>query len=832
MRLGYEFSQSPSSVGSGTSSVTVTARIYVKTKASVYDSNNSYSIGGSFSASGSVNISHGSGGGTTLIRTLSRTVSTSYSGTVSTSVSASLSGIAPISGTASVSGSHSTAKRPYSTPSAPSNVRLSLYGSGGRVTWARRPTSSAPYESIELNYQRNNGSWESSATLSGGSSSYVTGGFASNADYQYRVRARNSSGVSSWAYSNTVRTQPDPPAAPSNANVTRSSDTRHVVSWTRGSSSTAAPITQQEIRRWDKVRDSYITIATVSGSVSSFTDSTTVKNQQYRYAVRSKNSSGTSSFTYTPYIATTPAPPTKLAAKRQGADVQLNWSLSDVVMNRGVEVWITADGADGSSRDVLFARGTTSWTHVSPDPTKTYQYRLKAGVWPTASNETGPSLWSAFSARSNTVQLLAPPNAPTGLKPSSGAVDGMDDAVFSWVHNSADTTSQTAYELQYRVDNGAWVGTGKVVSGDESLAFPADTFTNGTVVEWQVRTWGDHASASPWSQIAVVTVSARPSATIIFPDGSAGTPVVLSSSLAVEWEYFDPESTTQTAVRLRLDDANGAQVWAATLSMASTIYEIPYVLADGASYTVSVSVRDAAGLWSYDTSQDFNVTYAKPPAPSIEAVWDQDLGGVVVSIEHPAPSEVEAEAVSADLQHSADGEEWQTIAAGLDPTTSTVDFIPVLDTANYYRVISYSALPSSLESAPVPVNVESKGWVFVNGGPDWSVICRIRDNVQTSHDPSRSKTLNHFAGRQYPVMTAGEARNRGVSLSGRTSGGGSTDAEWEYLLNLGEPVCYREPGPAYGGAGDKFTAMLQAYSRSRQRNIEEVSMTFERVEEV
>ncbi|MCZ4148461.1 hypothetical protein BZG21_28815, partial [Escherichia coli] len=143
------------------------------------------------------------------------------------------------------------------------------------------------------------------------------------------------------------------------------------------------------------------------------------------------------------------APPTNLVAKRQGADVVLTWSLAGVRKHQGVEVWITADGVDGTSRDVLFVAGTTSWTHASPDPTKTYQYRLKTGVWATASTETGPDLWSAFSARSNVVQLLAPPNAPTGLVPSATAVDGMDSIAFNWVHNSVDTTSQTAYEVQY-----------------------------------------------------------------------------------------------------------------------------------------------------------------------------------------------------------------------------------------------------------------------------------------------------------------------------------------------------------------------------------------------
>lgn len=833
MRVGYEFTQSPSTVGSGTSSVTVTVRLYVETKASVFDSTNTFSWSGSFgSGSTDVDISHGSGGGVTLVRTMSRTVSTSYTGTVSSSVSLSLSGINAIPGTASESGSHTTGKRPYSAPKPLSSVNSTRSGTSIRTAWSRNPTTGQPYDNILVRRSVNGGSYTDRATLSGGATSYNDTGLTPNSSYRYAVRAENSAGNSAFAYGPTLTIPPNSPAAPSNAQVARSSDTRQVVTWTRGSSTSTAPISNQVVARWDLVSGTWKNIATLSGSVSSFTDSSTKANNQYQYRVQSKNSAGSSGWAYTSYIATTPNPPTALKAQKQGGDVLLTWSLAGTPKSDGIEIWLTQDGTDlpGAQAVILTGR-PTSWRHTSPDPTKTWAYRLKTTETANG-NETGPKLFSAYSARSNTVQLIAPPSAPTSLKPSATAVDALDDQRFSWQHNPIDTTDQSAYEMQYRVDGGAWVGTGKVLSGNEYIDFPADTFENNTTIEWQVRTWGEHANSSAWSSLAVVVMSARPAATIIVPDGSAGTPTVISSTLTTEWDYFDPEDTTQTNVRLRLDDANGSQVWSATLNMASTSYEIPYILTDGGSYSITVSVRDAAGLWSYEATQQFDVAYAKPPTPIVEASWSLDIGGIVVSIEHPAPGEGEAEAVSADLQHSADGEEWTTIAQGLDPSTSTVDFIPVLDTVNYYRIVSYSSLPSSLESTPVPVFVESEGWVFVNGGPDWSMICRIRDHVETSHTPKRAKTLNHFAGRKYPIATSGEARDRSISVSGRTSGGGSTDKEWQDLFDIGEPVCYREPGPARGGSGDRFTASFEDYQRSRRQVFEEVSLTFERIEEV
>ena len=307
----------------------------------------------------------------------------------------------------------------------------------------------------------------------------------------------------------------------------------------------------------------------------------------------------------------------------------------------------------------------------------------------------------------------------------------------------------------------------------------------------------------------------------------------MTSTITAAWEYFDPESTTQTGVRIRIEDANNSPLWSTSIATNGTEYPIPYTLADQAMYVLVVSSRDSSGMWSFEATQQFYVSYAKPPIPEIGAMWDLDLGGVVVSIEHPAPGEGEVDAISCDLQRSASGDQWETIATGLDPSTSAVDFIPTLDTINHYRVISYSDLPSSVESAPHPVMVESKGWVFVNGGPDWSYICRIRDNVSTTHAPARARVQNHFAGRRYPVTTAGEARSRPITVDGRTSGGGSTADEWENLLLEVEGVLmFREPGPSYGGAGKKLPVVLTDYQRSRERIFETVSLSFEQVEEV
>lgn len=719
MRVGYEFSQSPSSVSAGTSSVTVTCKVYVWTRRSVYDSNNSYSITGSFSGSGSVGISHGNNGGTTLIRTLSRTVSTSYSGTVTSSVSVSLTGIAPISGTARVSGTWGTGRRPYSPANDVSNL-----------------------------------------------------------------------------------------------SATRSSDSRQVVKWTNNAT-TAAPYHNIYVDRWDNVRNAWYNIANLSGSATSYTDSSTLANRRYRYRVIPRNTAGNDgSHVYSNHLTTTQTPPNSVKATKSGSNIRLTWANRDTAAD-SVEIWHASDGVWESSRMTLLSGTPTSWTHSSPDPGATHQYKLKAH-----SNE--PNLWSGFGTSSNVVQLLTNPAAPTKLSPASGARDALDsDLVLTWQHNSVDSSEQTGYDVRYRLDSGAWVTLIDLASSIQRRTIPAGTLENGQVFEWQVRTYGDYDVApaySPWSTSAVIKLSSRPAVTVTGPETA-----VNSSRITAVWTFFDPEGMAQTAYRVRLESPDGTTVYDRTLNGAATSLAIPETVADGGTYTVYVSARDGDSMWSYESAQTFTVDYADPPTPTFDVSWDPEIGGVVVTIEHPDPAPEEVPVASAELWRSANGEDWALVAADLEPSTSVIDFIPALDAVNYYRVTSVSSLPSRRDSASRPIITESKGWVFVNGGPGFAQVARIRDNVKTDYEVGRARARHHFAGRKYPMETAGEQRTQSIKLAARIGGGSSTVEEWEAIADLAAPLCYRD------GTRRVFVG-IDPVSSSYERVFKDISMSFEGID--
>lgn len=707
MRLGYELSVSPRTIGQNTASVTVTLALYVGTQRTVYDSSNSWSIGGDFSGSGSVNISHGSssswsGANVTKIATRTRTVDTSFTGTTTVRFDASLSGVAPFGGTARVSGSVTVGRRPISAP---------------------RP--------------------------------------------------------------------------PTNASVTRNGDTSQTVRWSNASPSDAGrPYQRVEIQRWDIASRAFKTIATLNGAPSSYTDKSTTANQQYQYRVRAWNSAGYTGFSTTDYVSTTPAAPgAPRATKTAAGDIRLTWSLSGVRKNTGIEVWLTRGGSDAGSRAALLPANATSWTHTDPAATSTWSYRLKATTG-SDPNDAALNLYSGFSGRSNTVQLLTNPKAPTGLKPASVVRDGADPIELSWTHNEVDGTDQKAFEVQYRAaGTTAWRSTGKTTSTASKWTLPPATFENGQGIEWQVRTWGlynTEPSASPWSAPALITLSTPPMVTVTAPEDGA---VVGESAIAVAWEYFDPEQHPQARWRVTLLDAAGNTLETQTGTGADIrAYAFATVLADKSGYRVRVEGQDSTGLWSLRSEAGFTVAYPLPPTPTISAQWDHETGTVSVTIDNGAVVEGQAEPAHNQLWRSIDGGEWGLVAQQIPPNTAVTDFIPALGTINHYRVTAISALPSAADSEPVSADTrDDRHWVWVNAGPGFGQAVRIRDNAKVTASSTRAKVLREFAGRARPVEFAGDQRKRTVSLAARFAPDSSTPAEIEAIADLPAPACLRTP---------------------------------------
>lgn len=542
--------------------------------------------------------------------------------TETNSVSISVPGLPGITASAS-------RKWTLSAPAAPTGASVTR-NSDTKMTvkWSNTsPTStSAPYDGVDVQvWSATSDTW---TNFSGGGSlgvvtSAVHNGTAANNRYRFRVRARNSAGASTWAFTSYVYTTP---AGPTAISVTRNSDTQMTVGWTLPSRSSA---TSHLIERWAQSDQTWRQIASVSATATSYVYTGTGPNDRYQFRVRASNDLY-SGYVTSDYATTTPAAPGVPSAFRDGLSIELEWQNTDALVITGIQVWHAANGVwDTSPLVTLSGSNPTTWRDDAPDPSKTHTYRLRTR----AGGDVSPVLYSADSPQSNVVQLLTNPAAPTGLSPNGSAFDGAQPVTLRWVHNSVDGSRQKAFELQYRLSGApSWESTGKVTGTSQQWVLPAGTFSNGSTVQWRVRTWGDYAvepSYSPWSVTATVPLSTPPAAVILTPGDTVDT-----ANVAVTWSYSDDEGHPQVQALVRMYDADMTVIESRSAGPGKYTADLTSRVQNGGTYTVGLTVTDTTGLSSPEVLQTFTVEYAAPPVPTIEVEWDSESGSSVLSIEN------------------------------------------------------------------------------------------------------------------------------------------------------------------------------------------------------
>lgn len=512
---------------------------------------------------------------------------------------------------------------PAAVPSKPAVPTVSgVTNSGFKATVAAPAANGAAITQYE---------WRIENLRTGGASNHTTSGrtythrnSAANSNSRVRVRARNSAGWSAWSGWRSFTTKANGPAAPTGVSVSRSSDTRQNVSWTRRATS-AAPYTSQRVQRrlynangWS----SWVTIATVSATATSYADTSTVANRSYEYRVQAVNASGTATSAASPTARTTPAAPSNVSARKSGNNIIVTWTSNQVYSP--VEYEVQARG-NGGAWSTLATVSDTTWTHTSPDASQTWQYRVRV------KNTRFATLYSAYSALSNIVQLQAPPLAPTlhavvsSTRETGDDTDRIDTAGtvrFEWTHNAVDTSDQTAAQIRYRAtSSSAWSTVTRTGTNGEYEFYERAPFSAGTY-EWQVRTRGDHASYGPWSSSRTFVVSERHVTSIIEPD----TSIVGTSIVEFVWDNL-PSGQNRYEVELLQD---GSLLRSASASTTSTTWESP-VLDNQSEYTFRVRTKQSTGLWSEWESLTFETDFPAPRCMAPELMFDEVTGSVGLS---------------------------------------------------------------------------------------------------------------------------------------------------------------------------------------------------------
>jgi len=541
------------------------------------------------------------------------------------------------------------------------------------------------------------------------------------------------------------------PTAPTIGTNTRNSDVSNTIGWTNNAT-TAAPYTNLYVER-STDGGSYSQVASLAGSATSYNDTTTTSNHSYKYRVRASNSAGYSSYSSESGVTyNTPAAPTNCVATKTG-DTQVSVTCTDNSNTETGFTWehTTNGGASWSSTGTTGA-GVTTIVH-DPAPSGTVAYRVKA---------TRSTLVSAWSATSNSVTTTQAPAAPTVAAWSAYSHTGTTKRV-SWTHNSLDGSSQTAATIVYTRDG---VETTYALSGSQAYYdIPITGYAAAKVITAKVRTKGLHADYGPYSAVQSTTLADEPQATITTP--AVDATVVTDVPLVVAWTYTDALPQSSFALALYRDGLL-VHTWTGTSGTAQSI-PVQYLTNDS-SFSVSLMVRNAAGFEA-TVVRTFSTDYVAPTVPEVYATWDVDmLAAQVVGYEGELGALPMTDHLALWRLDTADDGTVETEVLA-DPYTNAstfIDYVPRLNQSVTYRCVAFAA-NGAYSYADVAVTTTANGYFAVNFGDGDGDLLRLKWNPKRTLKASDDSEVMTFAGRELPVVYAGEHTAHEVSFAVATT---------------------------------------------------------------
>ncbi|MEC4740621.1 FG-GAP-like repeat-containing protein, partial [Shewanella sp. E94] len=365
-------------------------------------------------------------------------------------------------------------------PGIPSTITIPLinYTSSFAVSWSAVNTAT----SYTLAQSVNGGGW-THETINGTSKNYIN---RTNATYRYAIRACNSSGCSSYKYSNTFTNTLSPSSISVPSTSTSGSFT---ISWAQVSTATSYAL-QESVNGG--------TWSTLASSTAINYSRTGRPTGSYKYQVRACNTSGCSGWRVSSSMTVLLPPPVPASLSvptvtNTNGVIELAWAASTTATEYTLQ-----EQKDGGAWEsgTLAATSDTRAGRTNGN----YIYRVRA------CNTSGCSNWRT----SSTVTVLLPPTAPDSISvPTSTVTDGNVD--ISWAVSS----SATSYNLQQNTNNGTWTalvsqgGTSyeQVLNVDGSYSYRVNACNTSGCSDWKTSPSVTVILPPAWRQTELVSVT-------------------------------------------------------------------------------------------------------------------------------------------------------------------------------------------------------------------------------------------------------------------------------------------------------------------------------------
>lgn len=547
--------------------------------------------------------------------------------------------------------------------------------------------------------------------------------------------------------------QPHPPSSPA---VSRVSDARADLAWKANYTGI------NDLYPWtgiyvDRLTDEgqWVSIATLNWDALNYSDNGISPNHRYRYGLRSYGPGGTSErveCSGSP-VYTTPAAPSAV-------------TLSKVTETK-VAVAIEGAAPYAESYDVEYSLNSGGWQGAGSTSAFPFEFDPGGGTVRFRVRAVLGDLASAWT-ESGEIATITPPLAPYVTVAGGASVVPTGDAIaVSWVPNHPDGSAQS--QAQVEVTAGSAEPQTYAVSG-AATSYTVAAQDSATTVRVRVRTKGLDPDWGAWSAPRAVSVAVPPTVSISSPPTDGGAVELLPYDL--KWAATAPDGIASQTMTL---STGGRTVLSLSLPGDADGYSLSpetYMPENGASYTLSVTVRAGSGL-SAQAVRTFSVDYAGPDEASATVSYGAAADASLLVTAGTDPEHEQTETIDV-LRVLPDGSQW-TVATGLTGGQTAYDPLPPLNTDYSYLLIARSST-GTVSQATVPARVDAM-MTALNFGPAAGTFEALR------LDPSRSKSIA-IATELYDFADGGEGDGLPVAYS--TSAVSATGEEAATTLDVGQ----------------------------------------------
>lgn len=397
-----------------------------------------------------------------------------------------------------------------------------------------------------------------------GTSKTITG-LKPNTSYTYAVRSKNAEGSGSYSVTGTVTTSPSSPPTP----IIETNENSVTISW----NAVAGAVSYDVIFK--------NTTYNVIGTSKKF--SGLLPNEEYTYQIRSNNADGSSSYSASKKVNTSPIPPAEPSVTATADSVTISW-----------KAVAGATSYDVKFNDVTYNLKSTTKSFIGLKPGTSYSYSIRS------KNEGGSS---SYSPELTITTIPKAPSMPLNITATATA----DSATITWNPVTGPVSYEVTFDGIVRNVSDAFI----TITGlkpdtiyyytvrAKNAGGTSSSYTN--TIRTLVKAPGAPASVSATATTNSVTVSwsnvneAR-SYDILF-DG------IMYNASGLSRTFAGLASGTNHTYAVRSNNVSGSSSYSTTKSIQTTIAPLAvpaYVNATATTNTVTVSWGSVYEAASYD----------------------------------------------------------------------------------------------------------------------------------------------------------------------------------------------------------------------------------------